>query len=166
MLLTASTCLYLSLSLHREREVMGLKTGPLGDGWLSCVCECPSGAPSCPPGVVRSQMAVAAVKCVRHSSTRTAMRDSPVTTTRAWSVTMATTWVAPMASAEQRQKVAHVNTMDACIRMGRTFVLDANTSAPALTEQWAVCPFVPAMYLWPHRPVLPTVGQSPRAMLP
>lgn len=38
------------------------------------------------------QMAVGAVRCVRHSSTRTAAPSNPVTTTKGWSVTTATMW--------------------------------------------------------------------------
>lgn len=38
------------------------------------------------------QMDVGAVRCVRHSSTRTAAPWNPVTTTKGWSVTSATMW--------------------------------------------------------------------------
>lgn len=113
------------------------------------------GPGSVPQGSALSPMAVAAVRCVRRSSTRIAMRGGPATTTKAWSVTMATMWAVPMASAGQRQKDAPANTMDRFIKMGRISTLDANTSAPASTERWGVFPSVQAMCPWRPLPVLP-----------
>lgn len=57
------------------------------------------------------QMDVDAVRCVRHSSTRTAAPRDPVTTTKGWSVTTATTWRWPGVFVEVKPLISVASTV-------------------------------------------------------